>query len=162
MPAPAPASSSPRSGRLALPAAILAALVALVTLFEGYRPVAYRDVVGILTVCYGHTGADVVAGKQYTRAECEAFLHADMAEANKHVRRCVPGAPPSAEAAFTSAAFNIGPKVVCGSTLQRRALAGDWRGACAELGRWNRAGGKVLKGLARRRAAEIQLCVSGL
>lgn len=159
MPTPAPASNRPRLG---LPAALLAALIALVTLFEGYRPVSYRDVVGVLTVCYGHTGPDVVTGRTYTEAECRAFLERDLATANAAVKRCIPGAPPSVEAALTSAVFNIGPRVVCGSTLQRRAQAGNWRAACNELHRWNRAGGRVLRGLTRRRVAEYQLCVSGL
>jgi len=82
-----------------------------------------------------------------------------MAEANEAVNRCLPMPKlPQIEAALTSATFNIGPRVVCGSTLQRKALANDWPGACAELARWNRAGGRVLRGLTLRRLDEQAVC----
>jgi len=132
---------------------------ALITHWEGKHHVPYLDPVGVLTVCYGHTGADIVPGKRYAQAECDALLAADMAIARGHVNRCLP-MPKLAhiEDALTSAAFNLGAQVVCGSTLQRKALANDWPGACAELPRWNRAGGRVLRGLTLRRADERALC----
>lgn len=45
---------------------------------EGRRYVAYRDVVGVLTVCDGHTGADIILGKRYSEAECDALLKSDL------------------------------------------------------------------------------------
>jgi len=51
--------------------------------------------------------------------------------------------------------------VVCGSTLQKKAKANDWVGACNELIRWNKAGGRELKGLTLRRKNEQQLCLYG-
>ena len=45
---------------------------------EGRRYVAYRDVVGVLTVCDGHTGADIISSKRYSDAECNALLKADL------------------------------------------------------------------------------------
>jgi len=118
------------------------AAFALITQWEGQRHVPYLDAVGVLTVCYGH-----------------ALLAADMAIARGHVNRCLP-MPKLAhvEEALTSAAFNLGAQIVCGSTLQRKALANDWPGACAELSRWNRGGGRVLRGLTLRRADERALC----
>jgi len=132
---------------------------ALITKWEGLRHAPYIDDVGVLTVCYGHTGPDIVPGKRYTQAECDALLEADMAIARSHVNRCLP-MPKLAhiEEALTSAAFNLGAQIVCGSTLQRKALANDWPGACAELPRWNRGGGRVLRGLTLRRADERALC----
>ncbi|HHW4683367.1 MAG TPA: lysozyme [Xylella sp.] len=137
----------------------LAIAAAIIIQWEGVSYQPYQDIGGVWTVCYGHTGADVVLGKTYTRAECDAFLQADMKQANAAVRGCLP-VPMAAhmEAAFTSAAFNIGPKVVCGSTLQRKALANDWPGACAELDRWKHAGGREIRGLVLRRADERALC----
>ena len=90
-------------------------------------------------------------------AECDAFLKKDLAIAHKAIERCI-AAPlkPHEEAALTSAVFNIGPRVVCGSTLQRKANAGQ--PFCAELLRWDMAGGKKVKGLTRRRQAEYKLC----
>jgi len=134
----------------------------LIIRWEGERYEPYRDAVGVLTVCHGHTGADIIEGKQYTREECETLLAADMATANADVNRCLP-MPKLAhvEAALTSATFNIGAKVVCGSTLQRKAQANDWPGACAELDRWKYAKGRELRGLALRRADERALCEGG-
>lgn len=140
-------------------AAVLAIAAPLLIRWEGvsYRP--YRDAVGVLTVCYGHTGRDIVADKSYTAAECKALLDADMATADAAVRRCIP-VPMlrRVEAALVSATFNLGPQVVCGSTLQRKALANDWPGACDELARWSKAGGREFKGLVLRRADEMALC----
>jgi len=132
---------------------------ALIMRWEGERYEPYLDAVGVLTVCYGHTGPDIIGGKRYTHAECQALLAADMALASAEVNRCLP-MPKLAhvEAALTSAAFNIGPRVVCGSTLQKKALANDWPAACAELDRWKYARGRELRGLVLRRADERALC----
>jgi lysozyme len=139
--------------------AALAIAAALITKWEGVRYVPYRDVGGVWTVCVGHTGPDVVPGKTYTKAECDAFLKADMAEANAAVHRCLPmPLLPQIEGALTSATFNAGPRVVCGSTLQDKAEANDWPGACAELSRWKFVGRTVSPGLENRRADERAVC----
>lgn len=149
-------------GKAGAAAIVLAIAAALASRWEGVKYQPYRDPIGIWTVCYGHTGPDVKPGRDYTKAECEGLLQQDMAEANRIVRRCIPNAPQGVEAALTDAAYNIGPSVVCGSTLQRKALAGDWAGACAELSRWNRAGGRVFRGLTLRRMDERKVCEAGL
>ena len=140
-------------------AAVLALAGLTIAKWEGTKYVPYQDVVGVWTVCVGHTGPDVIPGKKYTQAECDALLQADMAEANSHVRRCIP-VPMlrQVEAALTSLVFNVGPRGVCGSTLQRKAMANDWPGACEELPRWNKAGGRAVRGLTYRRADELRLC----
>ena len=45
---------------------------------EGVRYNPYQDVVGVWTVCYGHTGKDIMLGKKYTEAECRALLNKDL------------------------------------------------------------------------------------
>src|SRR5688500_11859411 len=142
------------------------ALVLLIVgaLVAKYEPAAnqnapYWDPWGkVWTVCEGHTGG-VDPNRIYTDAECKAFKDADIAEARSHVNRCLP-MPKLAqiEAALTDAAYNIGPKVVCGSTIQRKALANDWPGACAGLDAWKYAGGRVLRGLVRRRSDARGIC----
>jgi hypothetical protein len=75
--------------------AIIAALaIGLAVPAEGIRRVAYYDPPGILTVCRGHTGADVVKGKVYSLAECDKFMNDDMRKAVATVERCAPGLPP--------------------------------------------------------------------
>jgi lysozyme len=145
--------------RLAIPAAVIVLAGTLIAKYEGVRYAPYRDVVGVLTVCYGHTGPDIVPGKRYTKDECDALLAADMAEADAAVTRCLPmPLLDHIHAALLSATFNLGPQVVCGSTLQRKALANDWPGACAALSQWDHAGGRVYRGLTLRRADERKLC----
>jgi GH24 family phage-related lysozyme (muramidase) len=84
------------------------------------------------------------------------------------VERCAPGLPGESLAAFSDAVYNLGPKIVCSpaqSTAARLLKAGDVKGACDELPRWNKAnvaGFKVaLPGLTKRRAAERDLCLRG-
>lgn len=144
-------------------AAVLALAAPLVAYVEGYVPNTYADPIGIPTICYGHTGVDVVEGRTATRTECEALLHGDLAKALAAVQRCVvvPLAPHEA-AALTSFAFNVGGKALCQSTLARKANAGakptEW---CAELDRWVYARGVQLAGLVKRRALERSLCEKG-
>ena len=142
-------------------AGVLALAAGVIRPWEGVRYTPYQDVVGVWTTCYGHTKT-VIKGKRYTQAECDALLEIDMREALSYVDKCIPNAPDKPRAAFTSLVFNVGPKGVCGSTLQRKALAGDWKGACAELDRWKYAGGRVYRGLVLRRADERKLCEGGL
>lgn len=140
-------------------AAVLALAATIVRPWEGRSLPVYKDIVGVPTVCYGHTGPDVKMGQPArTPAECEALLTGDLAEAYGHVRRCIVGGTDYQLAAVTSLAFNVGPRAVCESTLQRKANSGDWAGACAEISRWSFAGGKKVRGLVRRREAERAMC----
>jgi lysozyme len=147
-------------------AAALAAAIAIPA--EGLRQYAYYDPPGILTVCRGHTGNDVVKGKKYSLAECDAFFTADMRKALETVDRCVPGLPVEVLAAFGDAVFNLGSKIVCNttkSTAARYLIAGNLRAACEQLLRWNKASVArvmvALPGLTKRRAAERELCLQG-
>ena len=121
----------------------------------------------MLTTCFGHTGPDVVKGKKYTLAECNQFLTDDMRTAIDIVERCAPGLPEKPLAAFADATFNLGSRLVCdtkNSTAARLLKAGDIVGACKQLPRWNKArvGGVMvtLPGLTKRRAKEMEVCLS--
>lgn len=130
--------------------------------FEGQRLTSYKDLGGVWTICDGHT-ADVKPGDTATPDECLAYLQQDMGAAYAAVNRCITAdLTVNQAAAFTDAAFNVGPKVVCGSTLQRLANAGNIRGACEQLTRWVYADGRKVPGLVRRRQAERDLCMEGM
>ncbi len=136
--------------------------VPLVQHFEGTVFSSYRDPVGIITACTGHTGPELKMGQTYTREQCEEMLYKDLAK-HADALSCVRAPLTDGQrAAFLSFAFNVGDDAFCRSTLVRKANAGDIDGACAELSRWTYAGGKQLPGLVRRRAAERQLCEAGL
>lgn len=149
----------------------LAAATAIATAIaipaEGLRQWAYYDPPGILTVCYGTTGPDVVKNRYYSLDECRALLTRDMLEAVEAVDRCVPDAPPQVLAAFADAAYNLGPKIACDtskSTAARLLKVKDWTAACKQLPRWDKAnvGGVMvpLPGLTKRRKVEETLCLS--
>ena len=151
-------------GRIAVTgaAAVLALAGPLIARWEGVRYKPYQDVVGVWTVCYGHTGPDVVPGKEYTKSECDALLNADMAVAQAQVRRCIRHPMlVQVEAALVDLVFNVGPKGVCGSGVQRSADANNWPQVCAELDKWKFAGGRVYDGLVNRRVDARYLCETG-
>lgn len=144
-------------------AAVVASAVAVATpvvaYFEGYIPHTYADPVGIPTICYGHTGPDVTPDRTATRDECESLLRQDLGDAVSGVLHCVRADMQAHQlAALTSFAYNVGAGALCKSTLARKANAGDWPGACAELSRWVYAKGIKLGGLVKRRAAERAMC----
>lgn len=156
---------TPRQKKISAAAAIATALAIPA---EGLRQYAYYDPPGVLTVCYGST-TNVERGKKYSLAECKARLDAEMLAAVETVDRCVPSAPESVLAAFSDAVYNLGPTIACDtrkSTAARNLAAKDWAGACDQLPRWNKArvaGVAVeLPGLTKRRAAERDVCLSGL
>lgn len=155
-----------KAARIAAATAIASTMAAA---HEGLKFTPYFDPPGILTTCRGHTGPDVINGKTYTLQECDAFLDADMKKSVSAVEKCAPGLPPNTLAAFSDAAYNIGPAIVCDtkkSTAARMLKSGDIIGACNQLPRWDKAvvaGVSVsLPGLTKRREEERQLCLSGL
>lgn len=147
--------------RLRKGTAIAAAVIALVSGFEGLRTAAYRDPVGIPTICFGETRG-VHMGDSKTVAECQAMLGDRLAGFSAQLDRClVARVPDKSYAALLSWTYNVGAGAACGSTLVRKANAGDLVGACNELSRWTRAAGIVLPGLVNRRAEERALCLEG-
>lgn len=146
--------------------AAMAYAVPLVAKWEGLRTEAYRDPVGVLTVCYGETEG-VQPGDSYTADECAAMLARRLHDYRDGVRRYFTDdtkanrLPPTRDAAFTSFAYNVGIAGAGGSTATKRLNAGNVTGACEALGWWNKAGGRVLRGLVNRRADETALCLRG-
>lgn len=135
-----------------------------ITTLEGQRNQAYRDIVGVLTVCSGHTGKDIVAKKVYTDAECKAITKADAQKAADGVLKTSPQLlwHPIQLASAISFSYNVGTGTYANSTVARLFNEGDFVGACNFLPRYNKAGGKVVQGLINRRALEQSLCLSTL
>lgn len=152
------------ASRLKKSAAVLAAAIALVGSWEGLRTVAYRDIVGVPTVCFGETRG-VAMGDRYTVEECQVMLGDGLVEFETGMRRCLtnPDAIPAKPyVAFLSLSYNIGTGAFCRSTVARRANAGDLAGACNAIAMWNKAGGRVVQGLVNRRADEQRICLEGV
>lgn len=135
-----------------------AALVGIAT-HEGYRDKAYKDAVGVPTVGYGET-AGVRIGDRTTPERALVTL---LSSANRHadaIRPCIHVPLHQHEFdAYVSLAYNIGAGNFCRSTLVKKLNAKDYAGACEEIRRWNKAGGKVLPGLVKRREAEYRMCM---
>ena len=113
------------------------------------------------TIGWGATGpglnGPIGPGTIWTRNECDARLEADLVRYAAEVRAAIGDAKttPAQFDALVSFHYNTG--AIARATLTRKHVAGDHAGATAEFARWNRSGGRVLRGLTRRRAAEAAL-----
>ena len=112
------------------------------------------------TIGYGSTGPDIQPGTIWTMAQCEDALDHHITYFYVGVCKLSPtflNASPRRIAAVTSWAYNCGLGNYRVSTFKKRIDAGDWDGAAHECVKWNKAAGRVLPGLTRRRAAEAAL-----
>lgn len=134
------------------------AFVGLLTA-EGYRSEAYIPIKGdVPTIGFGTTEG-VQLGDKITPVQALARAVADVGRYEGALRRCVKVPLYQHEYdAYISLSYNIGGGAFCGSTLVRKLNASDYVGACEEILRWNKAGGKVLRGLVIRREAEYRQC----
>lgn len=124
---------------------------------EGLRLRAYKDAVGIPTIGYGHT-KDVKMGDNITPIKAEELLREDLVWAQEAVEKMTPPKTTDNQfSALVSLVFNVGAGNIKASTLLKLLRRGDIKGAAAEFLRWNRAGGKILPGLVKRRKKEMEL-----
>ena len=154
-----------------MPRIVNEATFQLVKSCEGLFLEAYQDSVGVWTIGYGHTGFDVAGGKvQKGRkladaAEAERMLRTDLDNVAKDVEKLLLSRP-KAElndnqfGALVSFTFNLGTGNLEKSSLLRKLNARDYLGVIPEFAKWNRADGKVLRGLTRRRIFETALFCS--
>lgn len=139
--------------------------LALIKSFEGFSARPYLCPAGVPTIGYGATyypdGRRVtMQDKPVSEADATAMLRSMLASYEAGVSRYV--LVPVTQGQFdalVSFAYNVGLSALKSSTLLRLLNARDYAGAAAQFGRWNRAGGKVLPGLTRRREAERKLFV---
>lgn len=111
------------------------------------------------TIGWGTTGADVKPGSIWTQQQCDDRLTSDVAGFAAKVSAVIGAAKTSQHQfdAMVSFAYNVGVTNLANSTLLKLHKAGDFAGAAQQFGRWNKAAGKVLPGLTKRRAAEAAL-----
>ena len=132
--------------------------LALTRSFEGLRLAAYQDSAGIWTIGYGHTGPEVHHGQCISETEAETLLRSDLASAVQAVRIAVQVDLAQHQFdALVDFCFNTGRGSFAGSSLLRYVNQGNFDSAAMQFGLWVHAGGKVLEGLVRRRAAEAAL-----
>ena len=138
--------------------AVSAACLVGIATHEGYRSEAYKDTVGIPTIGFGET-AGVKMGDKTTPERALVTLLASTEKHADAIRQCIRVPLYQNEFdAYISLAYNIGTGAFCKSTLVKKLNARDYAGACEEIRRWNKAGGKVLAGLVKRREAEYRMC----
>ncbi|EMU8846966.1 lysozyme [Proteus mirabilis] len=135
----------------------------MIAYFEGMETKSYKDVVNVTTVCFGHTGTDIISNKIYSESECLALLEKDLSKVRREVDPLIKvEINDNTRAAIYSFAYNVGVGAFARSTLLKKLNAGDQHGACEEMKRWVYAGGKVWRGLVSRRDAESALCHGNL
>ena len=126
---------------------------------EGYRSETYKDTVGIPTIGFGET-AGVKMGDATTPERALVQLLESTEKHADTIRQCIKVPLYQHEFdAYISLAYNIGTGAFCRSTLVKKLNTKDYAGACEEIKRWNKAGGKVLPGLVKRREAEYRMCM---
>lgn len=130
-----------------------------IILHEGYSDKAIIPIPGdVPTIGFGTTDG-VRIGDSITPPRAVARALNDVQKFEGAIKRCVKVELHQYEYdAYTSLAYNIGPDAFCKSTLVRKLNARDYSGACSEIMRWNKAGGRVVQGLVNRRAQEFVLC----
>ena len=147
----------PRFCRVEKTMVISTAGIDLLTHFEGLRLEAYQDSVGVWTIGYGHT-TGVKEGDVCTQEEAEKLLRGDIFKFEEYVQDSVKvDLDQSQFDALVAWTFNLGPGNLRSSTMLKKLNNGEYESVPFEMRRWNKAGGKTLDGLIRRRQAESLL-----
>lgn len=146
---------------------VSASMLSGAALWEGTRYYAYKDIVGVPTVCQGYTGSGIVFGRKYTEDECRVFLRKELIVHANGVLECVTQPmKPNEFDAFTLMAYNVGVNGFCGSRAVKLFNAGNTLAACRAMAYgpnnepvWSFAGGKFVQGLFNRRKYEMAMCL---
>lgn len=133
---------------------------------EGVRLNAYKDVVGIPTVCFGET-RNVKLGDKYTLEQCKSMLGDRIIEFETQMTSCLSNPtviPDKSYAAFLSFTYNVGPGAFCSGSVARWINKGNIPAACDAMRLYNKAGKppRIIKGLDNRRKEEQTLCLEGV
>jgi lysozyme len=131
--------------------------IELIKIFEGLELEAYKCAAGVWTIGYGHIKG-VHEGMNITEDTANKMLMEELVEYENYIDQAV--TVPLAQCqydAMVSWVYNLGNGNLTSSTLLKVLNSGDYDGVPAQMMRWNKAGGKVLEGLTRRRQAEADL-----
>ncbi|MBF5091267.1 lysozyme [Novosphingobium sp. NBM11] len=129
---------------------------------------AYLDIVGVATACDGLTsykGRKITIRDQFSEEQCAVMLEDELVAHASDVMGCTPGLAltiprrDNVRFAAVSLAYNIGTRSYCTSTGRRLVNEGKIGPACDAFTRFNRAGGRVVDGLVKRRARERAVCI---
>ncbi|QKK18663.1 lysozyme [Rhizobium indicum] len=149
----------------AVAVAVALSIGTLIKPWEGLSLTSYPDIVGVWTVCHGET-LGIRPGMKFTKAECEEKLLTRVTnDYYRPLTQCIADfdrKPVEWQAAAISVTYNIGVGTACKSSFARLARAGKLKESCQAMTLFNRAGGKVVRGLVNRRAAELKLCLKGV
>lgn len=132
----------------------------LIKEFEGCSLKSYKCPAGVWTAGFGSTGKDIGPKTVWTQEQADARLLADLAKFEAGVEAAAKAPNIRQFSAMVMLAYNIGLEAFKSSTLLKKFNAGDHKGASYEFVKWNKAAGKELAGLTRRRLAERDLFIS--
>jgi lysozyme len=131
--------------------------LSLIKKFEGCKLEAYYCSGGVLTIGYGHTGG-VKETDVITQEEADKLLKGDVLKFEQYVEdNVIVELDQSQFDALVAWTFNLGPGNLRESTMLKKLNDSDYASVPSEMKRWNKAGGKTLDGLIRRRNAEALL-----
>lgn len=128
--------------------------------FESCRLEAYRDIRGVLTIGWGHTGADVTEGLIWTQDQADSQLVDDLSSFEDHLD-CELQVQLTDDqfSALVDFVYNLGSGALLHSTLLKKINSGDFY-VSGEFVKWDHSCGKEIEGLLTRRKAEAALFAS--
>lgn len=144
--------------------AALALTISLIGGHEGLRTKAYRDVIGVWTICYGHTEG-VRGSMVFTKAECNKQFGDDLVTYEKQMQSCLVAPEKIPIRVYISSLdleYNIGKGGFCKSSIAVALNAGAYKTACERQLRYTVAGGRRIPGLYKRRVDTLNFCMEGM
>ena len=132
--------------------------IKLIKEFEGCKLNSYKDVTGLLTIGYGHTGPDVTEDLTWTQIQADSAFSRDLGKIEAQVDHLTPTTLNDNQfSALVSFTYNLGSRRLQHSTLLKHLFENDFEAAANEFHKWANAGGEPDEGLMRRRIAEKEL-----
>lgn len=132
-------------------------LISIIKKFEGCRLKAYYCPAGMLTIGWGATGAGITPWTIWSQEQADNRLRLDAITFMLGTKKLLPNANRQVLVALSDFSYNLGLGRLKASTLRKKIIANNLSAAKIQLLRWNKANGKVLLGLDRRRKTEASL-----